>query len=313
MIRSPKFALTLIIALSALFTFIRSGPLHGSTAALVIVVALQVYLPGYLLARTLGKTRLAHPIVRFAWVLVCGLGLTIVLGSICRLLYVPVSIYLLVLHALMLVLAWLPSLKTAPEPAWQLTRKNLPLYVVVLVACVTVVGVSLASSRYRFFGFEDQVIFASQAGWFANNLRETPNGGPLRSRQVGLLAWRGDSRFDTDGWTYNHGAWSWASGVSAADIIWYHLDPLFLWTVPLAVFALASEITRREEAAAWSVAALMLAGLLTLDNIVLYPSYTAFGRFAVFQLSTLRQASITLMLPLSLMVGFSYLRTGQRR
>lgn len=310
--RKIPLLLTLLIGLSALFTLVRSGPLHGTVVALVLTVLLQVYLPGYLLARVLGKTSQPHPILRFAWVLVCGLALTIVLGAAARLLFVPVSRYLLLLHGIMLVLAWLPPLKAeGEEPAWRLTRANLPLYIVVLVACITVMGVNFATSRYRFYGFEDQVIFASQAGWLANDMSETPTGGPLRARQVGVT--RGDTRFDVDGWTYNHAAWSWASGVRAADIIWYHIDPLFLWTVPLAVFALAYQLTRRESAAAWSVAGLVLAGLLTLDNIATYPSYTAFGRLAVFQLTTLRQASITLMLPLTLMVGMSYLRERQRR
>jgi tetratricopeptide (TPR) repeat protein len=309
--RKTSLLLSLLVGLSAIFTLARSGPLHGSTAALIVTVALQVYLPGFLLARALGKTHQPHPIVRFAWVLVCGLSLTIVFGAAARLLYMPVSRYLLLLHALMLGLAWLPPLAAPAEPAWRLTRKNWPLYIVVLVACVTVMGVSFASSRYRFYGYEDQVVFVSHAGWLANDISETPHGGPLRSRQVGVI--RGDTRFDTDGWTYNHGAWSWASGVSTADIIWYHLDPLFLWAVPLVIFALAYELTRREQAAAWSTAGLVLAGLLTLDNLALYPAYTAFGRFAVFQITTLRQASLTLMLPLALMVGFSYLRRYQHR
>ena len=311
MFRRTSLVLSLFVILSALFTLARSGPLYGTVVALVLTVTLQVYLPGYLLARALGKTSQPHPIMRFAWVLICGLALTIVLGAASRLLFVPVSRYLLLLHGIMLVLAWLPPLKPSDDSAWRLTRSNLPLYIVVLVACVTVMGVSLATSRYRFYGFEDQVLFVSQAGWLANDLSETPSGGPLRGRQASMG--RGDTRFDVDGWTYNHAAWSWASGVPTADIIWYHLDPLFLWTVPLALFALAYEITRRESAAAWSAAGLVVAGLLTLDNLAIYPAYTAFGRMAVFQLTTLRQVSITLMLPLTLMVGFTYLRAWQRR
>lgn len=308
--RKKALLLTLLVVVSAIFTLGRSGPLHGSLLALVIGLVAQVYLPGWLLARLLGKTRLPHPIARFAWVLVCGLAQTIVLGGLARLLYAPVSAYLLLLHALMLLLAWLPPLQTTAEPAWRLTRKNAALYLVVLLACVVVMGVGL-TNRHRYFNFIDQVIFASHAGWLANDTAETPTGGPLRSRQVGVVT--NDTRFDSDGWTYNHGAWSWASGVPAVDVVWHYVDMLFLWTVPLAVFAMAYEVTRREEAAAWSAAALVLVGMLAYDNLNTYPGYTTFGRYAVFQISTLRQAGIALMLPLTLMVGFTYLRTRQHR
>ena len=308
--RQSTLMLTALIAGSLLWTLLRRGPLHGSIVALVMAVAAQVYLPGYVLARVLGKTRLPHPIARFAWVLVCGLALTITLGGAARLFSVPVAVYLLALHGLLLVLAWLPAGASADADSWCWSWRRLPLYGMVLAACVVVVGLSYGS-RYRFFGFEDQVLFASQAGWLATNTTETPTGGPLRARQIGVLT--GDTRFDTDGWTYNHASWSWASGVSTAQIIWFDLNPLFLWTVPLAVFALAYEVTRREEAAAWSVAALVLVSLLTLDNIVYNPIYTAYGRLGVLQINTLRQFSLALMLPLTLMVGFTYLRTQQTR
>ncbi|MBZ0300363.1 MAG: hypothetical protein K8J31_11500 [Anaerolineae bacterium] len=307
--RTPLF-LTALILISLLWMMIQSGPLKGSTAALVLAVLAQVYLPGYLLARALGKHRLPHPIMRWMWVLACGLAPTIILGAIFRLFNVPVAVYGVVLHGLMLGLAWRPTGPAPDAPAWRWTWDKLPLYGVVLAACVVVLAVSSAS-RYRFFGFEDQVIFVSQAGWLANNISETPNGLPLRARQVAVL--NGDTRFDTDGWTYNHAVWSWASGVSTAQIIWFDLNPLFLWAVPLAMFALVYELTRREQAAAWSAAALALVGLLLLDSIAHYPGYTTYGRLAVFQINTLRQMSIALMLPLTLMIGFAYLRGRQRR
>jgi hypothetical protein len=102
-----------------------------------------------------------------------------------------------------------------------------------------------------------------------------PHDTPLRSRQIGVL--NGDSRFDTDGWSYDQVGWEWASGVPARQIIWYDLGTLFIWTVPLLTFALAYELTEREGIAAVSGVALTLIGLMTLD-IVHYPGYTAFGR-----------------------------------
>lgn len=307
--KSTRYLAGLVIV-SLGFTLAQSGPLNGSTAALALTVLFQVYLPGYLLARRLGKLRIGHSILRFAWILVSGLSLAIVLGGAARLLNLPVVAWLVALHALMLVLAALPA-SDATGDTWRLSRQKLPLYLLVALCCLTLLGISYAS-RYRFYGFEDQVIFVSHASWLANNPGETPQDQPLRSRQIGAIN-RRDSRFDTDGWTYNHAAWVWASGVSATQLIWFDLDPLFVWAVPLVIFALAYEITRREEAAAWSAAALTLAGIMTLDNITLYPGYTAFGRLSVVQVTTLRQASLAFMLPLTLMVGFSYLRTFGRR
>lgn len=297
----------LLIGLSLVLALLRGSVLSGSVVALVLVVVLQVYLPGYLLARVMGKTAAhLHPIVRFAWVLGCGLGLTICLGAVARLLDVRLEIYLVVLHAIMVGLVAIKGQTRSTAPRWVLKRQMIPLYIAVSVCCVIAMGVNYAS-RYRFYGFEDQAIFISLADWIVHN----PDDPMLRSRQVGVI--NGDTRFDTDGWTYNHAAWVYSSGVPAAQLIWYDLNALMVWTVPLVVFAMAYEITQREEAAAWSAVGLTLASLFTLDNIVYGPAYYAFGRFALFQINTLRQASLSFMLPLTLLAGFSYLRTWQRR
>ena len=306
----PLF-LTVVIGISAIVTFSHSGPLNGSTAALVLAVLFQVYLPGYLLARMMGKLRLGQPVLRFAWILLCGLSLSIVLAGFARVLNITVPVYLLILHLLMLLLAWLAH-PAPPQIPWRWTWRKLPLYILLALCCLTVMGVSY-TNRYRFYGFEDQVIFIGNATWLAHNPGEEPLGYPLRTRQEGLLATMTDSRHDTDGWTYTHAAWVWSSGVPASQLIWFDLNPLFLWTVPLVIFGLAYTLVRREEAAAWSAAGLVIAGLLTLDNIVHNPTYTAYGRFAVFQINTLRQMSITIMLPLALMAAFTYLRSFRWR
>jgi tetratricopeptide (TPR) repeat protein len=310
----PKSALILtgLIALAGLWALFQAGPLRGSTPALIVTVLAQVYLPGYLLARRLGHHRQPHPILRFAWVLLCGLSLTIVLGGAARLLNIGVPVYLLALHGVMLALAWLPAGQPADAPPWRWNWGRLPLYLMIAAGCAAIFGASQTASRYRFYGFEDQVIFVSHISWLANNPGETPFDAPLRSRQVGTVYTR-DTRFDTDGWTYTHAAWVWTSGVSAVDLIWFSLDPLFIWAVPLLTFAMVYTLTRREETAAWSAGALALAGLMTLDNIVHYPGYTAFGRLTVLQITTLRQMSLTLMLPLALMAGFHYLHTRRWR
>ncbi len=302
-INRPLLAL---VTASLLLTLWRDGPLYGSVAALLLTVASQVYLPGFLLARALGKTT-AHPAVRFAWVLACGLSLTIILGAAFRLLNIPVILYLVVLHGVMFALALLPG---SGQPAAGLSRDSLPYYLLLALSCVVTVGVTY-ESRYRFLGFEDQAVFISQADWLAYNPGELINDLPLRSRQIGVL--NGDSRNDTDGWTYNHAAWVWTSGVPAAQLLWYDIDPLFVWAVPLIFFALAYTLTGRKSAGAWSAVAVTLAGLLTFDNLAYNPSYSSFGRFALFEVSTLRQLSIAIMLPLGLLAGLSYLQSAGRR
>lgn len=304
----------LIVALAGGFTALQAGPLHGTGAALLISVLAQLALPGWLLARALGRHRSAHPVARFAWTLLAGLALTVTLGAFARLLAVPVPLYLLALFGLLFILALLPA---RPAPAddhrWRWTRRALPLYALLALCCAVVFGVSY-ESRYRFYGLIDQPIFIGQVDWMATRPAAQPPGGlPIRSRQIGIQAGgTGDQRFDTDGWTYTQAAWVWSSGVPAWQLIWFDLGTLFIWAVPLLTFALAYELTGRESAAAFSAAGLTLAGLLTLDNLVYNPGYESLGRFTVFQINTLRQAALTLGLPLALLAGMAYLRTFQR-
>jgi hypothetical protein len=307
-----RWLLLLWVAGSLLLNLLQFPVLHGTFGGLVLAVLTQVYLPGYLLARRLGRHRLPHPIHRFAWVLACGLSLSIVLGGPFRLFEQSIPVYLVALHGLMLILALLPEGQApADETPWRWRWRMLPLYATVALCCAIAVGVAY-ESRYRFYGFEDQPIFISYIDWLAHHPGERPVPEiPLRTRQVGVLS--SDSRMDTDGWTYNHAAWSWSSGVGGAQLIWFDLAALFIWCVPLLTFALAYELTRREAMAAYSAIALTFVGLLTLDNLVYAPSYLAYGRFVLFQINVVRQASLTLMLPLALLCGFAYLRTHARR
>lgn len=302
-----------LVALSLALTFLH--PLNGTIGGLFIAVICQIYLPGYLLVRALGRHQSPHPIARFAWVLFAGLGLTVSIGAFMKLLGVPVPTYLLMLHALMFILALLPAGAPAVgEYPWRFSGKSLPLYILLGLCCVVVFGVNY-ESRYRFYGFEDQPIFISHIDWLSTRPYETPPGGwPLRSRQLGVaIGEMGDSRFDTDGLTYAQAAWCWASGVNAAQFLWYDISTLFIWSVPLLAFALGYQLTGRESAGAWTAAGMTIGGLFTLDNIAYNPSYEAFGRLTVFQINVLRQFSLTIMLPLALMAGVSYLRTYQRR
>jgi tetratricopeptide (TPR) repeat protein len=300
-----------LTAVSLAFALLHAGPLYGTGAALVVTVLAQLYLPGWLLARAFGKHDAAHPARRFTWVLAAGLGLVVGLGAIMRLLQLPVSVYVLALHGVMAGLALLPSSPSFPEVrVWRFERRNLPLYALLGVCCAAVLYAGHARSQIRFNNFADQTVFVSYADWLANN-PESPH---IHTRMAGTIAANsGDVRLLTDGWTYNHAAWVWTSGVPAAQLIWYDLTPLFVWTIPLVIFALAYELTGRETAAVWSAAALTVVGLMTLDSLVYRQNNLAFGQYGLLQLNTLRMMSRALMLPLALFVGLSYLRAPRLR
>lgn len=299
------------VVVSLVLALLHYGALAGSAAALVVTVLTQFYLPGYLLARALGKHREDNLIVRFAWILAAAFGLSITLGGLARLVHIPVPVYVVLLHGVMLGLALLkaphplPANREAGIQPTALSRS--PLYALVALCCVIVLGVALERSQYRFNGYEDQTVFIELADWLAHD-NDDPG---LRSRRVGVIG--GDARWDTDGWTYTHAAWVWTSGRSAAQLIWFDLTPLFVWAAPLAVFALAYEVTRRESAAAWTVAALTLFGLMTVDSLVYYPTTITFGQFSLFQVNTLRTISTALVTPLALLPVMAYLRQPNRR
>jgi len=303
--------LLILIALSLAFALLHSGPLYGTVAALVLTMLTQLYLPGWLLARALGKHAAPHPVSRFAWMLAAGTGLVISLGGILRLLHVPVSTYVLVLHAVMVGLALLGERQPEPEAgSWRLTRQHIPLYLLLLVCCIAVTIAGYERSRIRFNNFADQTVFVGYADWLAT-MPESPE---ISVRMAGTIRSNGeDVRLSTDGWTYNNAAWVWTSGVSAVRLLWYDITPLFVWTIPLVFFALGYEISGRETTAAWGAAALTLFGLMTADSLVYRQNNLAFGQYALLQLNTLRMASRALVLPLALFAALAYLQAPRWR
>jgi tetratricopeptide (TPR) repeat protein len=330
-----------LAGLSLLLTAAGYGPLRGTFPALLLAILTQIYLPGLLLARAAGKLNTGHPISRFTWVLACGIGLAAALGGLLRLAHVPVPVYLGLLHGLMAALALWPVQQShddkTPHPptaiaspsngeeelsqaqresplsriqvkaAFRPRRESLPCYALLLLCCVVVPVVGWQRNHFRFDNYEDQTVFISDAEWLANN----PDDPGLRARRAGVTV--GDPRTDTDGWTYAIAAWTRASGYPAADTIWYAVTPLFGWTIPLVIFALAYELTGRTSAGAWSAAGLVIVGLLTIDGMVYIQSQLVFGQFALFQLNTLRSLSRALMLPLALFVVLLYLRAPRWR
>jgi tetratricopeptide (TPR) repeat protein len=330
--RQQRTLYLILIGLSLLLTAAGYGPLRGTFPALLLAILTQLYLPGLLLARAAGKLGTSHPIARFTWALACGVGLAAALGGLLRLLHVPVPVYLGLLHGLMAGLAlWPVFFSQGPHPptataspsdgegkpseaqrgevktTFRLRRASLPLYALLVLCCAVVSFVGWQRNHYRFDNYEDQTVFVSDAEWLANN----PDDPGLRARRAGVTV--GDPRTDTDGWTYAIAGWTRASGYPAADTIWYALTPLFGWTIPLVIFALAYELTGRTSAGVWSAAALVIVGLLTIDGLVYNRSLFLFGQFALFQLNTLRSFSRALMLPLALFVALLYLRSPRWR
>ncbi len=294
-----------VVVASFAFALLHAGPLFGTKPALLLTVITHVYLPGLLLARVFGKHAHGHPITRFIWILVSGLSVTICLGGVARFFAIPIPVFVVLLHSTMLVFALMRPRAASDTVRRQLSRANLPLYGLLLICCIVVLGIGIVRSRFRLNSYPDQTVFIEQINWLASG---SP---PIDSRRVGVAF--PDPRLSTDGWTYTHAVWVWESGISAPDLIWYDLTPLFVWTIPLALFALAYEVTRREEAAAWSAAALSLLGLITLDGLIYVPTSLAFGFSSLFQLSTLRLFSTALMLPLTLFTALSYLKCPKLR
>ena len=304
-----RFPVVFAVIVSVLITWLKPFPASGASLALTLV--LQVFLPGYLLARALGLLRDQHPIMRFVWMLGCGLGLTIVLGGLLRYLNTPVPIYLLVLHGIMLVLALIkPAQPPSSTTPWKFERRNIPLYLLIACMCAIVFWVGVQASRYR-IALVVPTVYAAEANWLANEADHfsTPD------RWIGFTeAAQVASRTRLDGWTYTQAAWSWASGVPAPDLFWYDLMPLFLWMLPLITFATAYLLSRREDTAAWCVIGLTALTLFTLDaNVYGGMGNSLFYGSQVIAFNTVRVASTILVVPLAIYALLSFLACPNRR
>lgn len=305
----PRAARSAVTLFSLGFALVHAGPLNGSLIALVITIALQVYWPGAVLARALGRLRRGdHPLLALGWIMAAGLGLTIGLGGLARLIETPPVVYLFVLHGLLLGLGLLPA-ATAPAEAipWRLTRRAVPGLAVLIVACAVGAAGGYERTRVRYSGFEDQTVFVSLANWLAHD----PSDPGRLSVQLGNPGF--DIRWATDGWTYTHAVWAWSSGRPPADLIWHDLTPLFAWTIPLIWAALAYALTGSESAAVWSAACVVIFGLLTVDDLVYIQGGGVFGQDGLFELNTLRKFSSGVVLPLALAVLVSLLHAPRRR
>ena len=171
----------------------------------------------------------------------------------------------------------------------------MPWLALLIVVCAVSAAGGYERTRVRYSGFEDQTVFVSLANWLAHD----PSDPGRLSLRVGRV--QGDIRWATDGWTYTQAAWAWSSGRPPADIIWQDVTPLFAAVIPLIWFALAYALTGRERAAALTAAAVVIFGLLTVDDLAYHAGAGgAFGQDALFELSTLRKFSSGVALPLAL-------------
>ncbi len=295
-------ALVLVSLLLSLWHF---GPLQATLPALFLTVGIQVYLLGYLAARALGLWQKSETIViRVTWLAACGLGISIVLGALFRLLLVPMTVYVIVFHILMLALCFVPA---TSKPIKPISRQSLPFYLLLAFIAVLFVLIGWDRNKLRFSNYPDQTYPMSLSDWWARN----PQPEAINSRNITenttVTYW------STDGLTYVFAAWQWASGATAVQLIWYVLTPLFAWLVPLAHFALVYRVTRRADTAAWATGIVFIFALTTINTPSLLGGAWMYGQEAAFQLSTLRTFSAALLLPLTLFVFFSSLRRPSLR
>lgn len=269
-----RLGLVLTSLLGSLWHF---GPAEGSLLSLLLTVGGQVYLFGYLSARAIGLLRESENlVVRIAWVVVCGLGITIVLGAGARLLLVPVSLYVIGLHVLMLALSLIPA---STAPVERIQSGAMPFYLLLVLICVIFAAVGWERNHMRLDAYPDQSLPVSLADWWANTTQPEH----LVSRNVADT--RTLTYWNSDGLTYVFAAWVWTGGFSAVQLIWYVLTPLFVWLVPVAHFALAYRLTRRLDTAAWATAIYLVFALTTMNDLRVFGGAWMFGQEASFQLT----------------------------
>jgi hypothetical protein len=298
---SRRTRFVLVAALSIIGLLLSTGPLHGTAAALILAVVLYLFIPGFLLSRLLGtQSPDLPPVVRFVWMLSCGLGLCLSLGAILRFLGIGVPVYVLTLHLLALILVALPA-PSNQEASWHFTRMNGVFQILLIVASSIVLTISLDQSRYRLAVYDDQSIFTGQVAWLSSNFSDLR----VYSRQVGDTG--AILRARLDGWTYMEASWSWISGMAAADIFIHSTAPLFSWTIPLIYFAIAYTLVDREDIATLSALVAVLFGMVTLDDLTRGGSNIAFGQYALFSMDTLRKISTALIFPLAIFTTLAFL------
>lgn len=299
-----RFVLMGIVLFSLVFSLTRGAVLNGSPAALGIIVLTHLYLPGWLLIRAL-NIKVANGIMELTFALAAGVGLIVTLGAVFRYWVLPVGGYVVTLHMLMLLfcLFYRPATFCLPTASWSKTL----LYGLLVLLCAISLKIGLDRSQIRYDLWADETEFITKINWIVTH----PNDHGRYTVQTGLPHERIDVRYYTDGMTFNHAVWVWASGASAVDLLWYWITPLFIWLVPLAVYGLAYALSENGTHAIFCAALYVIISMITIDSFA-YNLNTAVGRNAFSNLSTLRYFSTALVLPLSQMVFVHFMRYPSR-
>ncbi len=293
----------IIIIISFFFCLSKALILHGTVTGLLTTVFFLVWLPGFFLARVLGKvSSKSHPVAMFIWVIACGIGLVIPLGAVLRFFSVPVFLCVVVLHMLMLGLAFCPVNNRSASSEWHFSPRLLPLYMSLIVACGIVFVISYNQNSDRVVVYDDQTIFTGQVAWLANHSVQLH----IFDRTIDL---NGGLKVALEGWTYTQATWVFVSGVPADSLFIHYTAPMFTWIIPLIFFTIAYELTDNEYTATWAALVTTLFGMLTIDDLTRSISDIAFGQYALFMTNTLRKTTTAFILPLASLAMLSFLQT----
>ncbi len=300
---TPEWRLIGLILVSLVFLCFQFGPFGGTIPALFLSAALQVGLTGYLLSRALGILNSSEPITFVLTTVIAGLMSLIVLGAVFRFLGIPLLLFIITIHTLMLILSCFPARTNRWPP--KRTKGRWFAYLTVVICIVVMEVFGGAESQFRFSGE------LSDRGLFASMTEGLVEGGSATGQYTRVIGQSSDFRLEIDGWTYMSASWVYGSGFPAYVYLWYIQTPLLVWIIPAALFALTYLLTNSEWAATTVVIVLTVFAIQTYDVAFFNNFPTASGRHPLFDLRTLRELSQAVLLPLTLVAWVTYLR--QRR
>ncbi len=276
--------------------------LTQNNLAVLLIAGLQVGVMGVLLSRGLGLLTSTHPVIRLALILTCGLMPLIGIGALFRFFQLPIAIYIAVVHALMFVLSRLPARRIAPLN-WRMPPVRMLLWGTTAVCVMILLIFTLETNRYHFAGeFSDRGLLASLTEWLITGSSDEG----FFNRMLGQSS---DFRLRVDGWTYMTASWVGTSHGQAYQYVWRQQSLMLVWMIPVILFALTHLLTHSDWAAALAVVTLTIFAINTTDVIGFMGIYQS-GRHPVFDLRTLREIGLGVLLPMSLFSLVIWLREG---
>ncbi len=300
----PTHILSGIVGLSLLLHAAFALILPQNNAAVLLIASLQIGVTGALLSRGLGLLSSPHPVVRLALILTCGLIPLIGIGALFRFFQLPIAVYMVTIHAIMFIFSRLSARRAAPL-YWRMPPVRAFLWGTTAVCVAVLLVFTAETNRYRYEGeLSDRGLFASLTEWLINGSGDEG----LFNRAVGQSS---DFRLRIDGWTYMTAAWVGTSHGEAYQYVWYQQSLMLVWMIPVILFALTYQLTRSDWAAAMAVALLTVFAIHTTDVIGFMGIYQS-GRHPVFDLRTLREIGLGVLLPMSLFALVVWMRNGTR-